>query len=99
NVGAAAVDRRAGAVRAAVGIGPVEAARGLYDQVAKALRVQPGAAQYRRHHLIVDQLVEGGLIAAAIGASGHVPLLTSVRPSTIIPNDVVIMTRIRKLSG
>ena len=84
---------------AAVGSACVESACGFDDQVAKALRVEPGAAQHRRHHLVVDQLVEGGLIAAAIGASGHVPLLTSVRRSTIIPKDVVIVTRVRKLSG
>src|SRR3954468_15004071 len=95
---AAVVPREAVSVAAAGG--SVEAARGLDDQVAKALRVEPGAAQHRRHHLVVDQLVEGGLIAAAIGASGHVPLLTSaVLLSTIIPKDVVIVTRVRKLSG
>src|SRR4051794_16333359 len=96
---AAVAPREAGTVRAAVGSACVKSACGFDDQVAKALRVEPGAAQHRRHHLVVDQLVKGGLIAAAIGASGHIPLLTSVRLSTIIPKDVVIVTRVRKLSG
>src|SRR3954447_19153461 len=96
---AAIVPEEAGSVAAPAG-GRVYAAGGLDNQVAKALRVKPGAAQHRRHHLVVDQLVEGGLIAAAIGASGHVPLLTSAALlSTIIPKDVVIVTRGRKLSG
>src|SRR3954471_19846556 len=97
---AAIVPEKAGSVAAVTGGGGVDAAGGLDNQVAKALRVEPGAAQHRRHHLVVDQLVEGGLIAAAIGASGHVPLLTSAALlSTIIPKDVVIVTRVRKLSG
>src|SRR4051795_10310288 len=99
NLWAAIVLRKAGSIAAPAGGGRVEAAGGLDNQVAEALRVEPSAAQHRRHHLVVDQLVEGGLIAAAIGASGHVPLLTSVPLSTIIPKDVVIVTRVRKLSG
>src|SRR3954467_13416923 len=97
---AAVAPREAGLVRAAVGSACVESACGFDDQVAKALRVEPCAAQHRRHHLVVNQLVEGGLITAAIGASGHVPLLSSAALlSTIIPKDVVIVTRVRKLSG
>src|SRR3954449_11747299 len=96
---AVSTPREAGSVAASTGGGRVEAAGGLDNQVAEALRVEFGAAQHRRHHLVVDQLVKGGLIAAAIGASGHIPLLTSVRLSTIIPKDVVIVTRVRKLSG
>src|SRR3954447_14365460 len=95
---AAIVPEEAGSVAAPAG-GRVYAAGGLDNQVAKALRVESGAAQHRRHHLVIDQLVKGGLIAAAIGASGHIPLLTSVRLSTIIPKDVVIVTRVRKLNG
>src|SRR3954453_16147165 len=96
---AVSVPRNAGSGAAPADFGRIEAAGGLDNQVTEALRVESGAAQHRRHHLVVDQLVKGGLIAAAIGASGHIPLLTSVRPSTIIPNAVVIVTRIRKLSG
>src|SRR3954453_22212967 len=96
---AVSVPRNAGSGAAPADFGRIEAAGGLDNQVAKALRVEPGAAQHRRHHLVVDQLVEGGLIAAAIGASGHVPLLTSIQRSTIIPKDVVIVTRVRKLNG
>src|SRR3954466_13454098 len=95
---AAIVPEEAGSVAAPAG-GRVDASGGLNNQVAEALRVEPGAAQHRRHHLVVDQLVEGGLIAAAIGASGHVPLLTRIGRSTIIPKDVVIVTRVRKLNG
>src|SRR3954452_13988787 len=95
---AAIVPEEAGSVAAPAG-GRVDSAGGLNNQGAKALRVEPCAAQQRRHHLVVDQLVEGGLIAAAIGASGHVPLLTSGLLSTIIPKDVVIVTRVRKLNG
>src|SRR4051812_14614661 len=96
---AVSVPRDAGSGAAPGSVGRIEAAGGLDYQVAEALRVEPGAAQHRRHHLVVDQLVEGGLIAAAIGASGHVPLLTSGLLSTIIPKDVVIVTRVRKLNG
>jgi hypothetical protein len=71
----------------------VDSPRGLCDHIAKALRVEPGATQHRRHYVIVEQLFEARLIAAAFSSSVHARLLTSKGSNTFNEKDVLIMTR------
>ncbi len=63
------------AVAAVIAPPVVDPTGGLDHHVANALRIEPGTAQDRCHDLVIEQIFEARLIAAAFRASGHDPLL------------------------
>src|SRR5216683_628520 len=72
---------------------------GFDHHLAKPLRIEPGTPQYRCHHLVVEQIFEARLIAAAFGASSHGPLLTCEILCSIGGKHVRIVTGVRKFRG
>ena len=72
---------------------------GRSHHVAEPLRVEARAAQDGRHHLVVEQIVEARLIAAAIDASSHLPLLPCQLICYIAGKRGLIVTRDRKFRG
>src|SRR5436853_1490178 len=78
---------------------PIHPPRGLRHHVAEALRIQAGAAQYRRHDVVGQQFVEARLIAAAIKASVHDPLLTYIIVGRFAANHVLFVTSGRVFRG
>src|SRR5215217_3023516 len=96
---ALAAPHRAVADGAIVDPAVIDPAGGLDDHLAEPLLVEPGAAQHRRHHLVVEQLVEGRLVVAAIAASGHGPLLASATVGSFDEKLVLIVTRPRNFRG
>src|SRR6266699_5047508 len=89
------------AVPAAVAAGGtvIDPFGGLDHHVAKALAVEPGAAQDRFHDLVIEQIFEARLVAAALCASSHGPLLTYDILCRIAPKHVRIVTRTRRFRG
>src|ERR1700732_791846 len=77
----------------------VDPPRGLHHHVANPLRIDPGAAQHRRHYLVGEQIFEARLIAAAVIASGHDPLLTCAILRRITRKHVLFVTPRRIFSG
>jgi len=77
----------------------IDSSGGRDHHRAKPLRIEPGATQDRRHDVIVQQLVEGRLIAAAIGASGHGTLPTCETLCRMAGKRVLIVTRDRRFRG
>src|SRR5437763_3916738 len=71
----------------------VDTPGGRRHHVAKPLRIEPGAAQHRCHELVIEQLFEARLIAAAFVASGHGPLLTCEIARTIAAKHGLFVTR------
>ena len=63
------------AAGAAVDPPVVNPSGGLDHHLANALRIEPGTAQDRFHDLVIEQIFEARLEAAAFRASGHDPLL------------------------
>src|SRR6266699_2039721 len=72
---------------------------GLDHHVAKALAVEPGAAQERFHDLVIEQIFEARLVAAALRAFSHGPLLTCDILCRIAVKHVRIVTRTRRFRG
>ncbi len=77
----------------------IDPAGGLDHQFTKALEVEAGAAQHRRHQLVGEQIIEGRLITAAFGVSSHNPLPTSKSVINISEKDVLIVTQVRNFRG
>src|SRR5437870_4829125 len=77
----------------------IDPPRRLRHHVAKPLRIEPGAAQHRRHHLVGEQIFQARLIAAAVKASGHDPLLTYEILRRITRKHVLFVTPGRIFSG
>jgi hypothetical protein len=77
----------------------IESMGGRDDHVSETARIEPGAAQDRRHDVVVEQLVKGRLIAAAIDASVHRPLQSCETLCNVGGKRVVIVTRDRKFRG
>jgi hypothetical protein len=63
------------AAGAAVDPPVVDPSGSLDHHLANALRIEPGTAQDRFHDLVIEQIFEARLEAAAFRASGHDPLL------------------------
>src|SRR5258707_10343291 len=96
---ALATPHRAVADGAVIDPAVIDPAGGLDDHLAEPLRVEPGAAQHRGHHLVVEQLVEGRLVVTAVAASGHGPLLASATVGSFAEKLVLIVTRPRNFRG
>src|SRR5712671_8208968 len=77
----------ASAVLAVASGAAIKAPRGLRHHVAKGLRIEPGAAQYRGHDVVGQQFFEARLITAAVEAPVHDPSLPArlyaASPSTV----------------
>src|SRR5712671_7631142 len=71
----------------------------LDHHVAKALAVEPGAAQDRFHDLVIEQIFEARLIAAAFCAVGHGPLRTYEILCSLAAKHVRNVTRTRIFRG
>jgi hypothetical protein len=78
----------------------IEPTRGFDHHGAETLAVEAGAAQYRRHHLVGEQIFEARFIAAACCDRGHVSLLLTCRIlRSLAGKHVRNVTRVRKFRG
>jgi len=77
----------------------LDPARSFHHHIAKFLRLETGTAQHGRHHLVREQIFEARLIAAAIPASSHDPLLTCAILCSLEAKHVLIVTGDRKFRG
>lgn len=70
----------------------IDPSGGLDHHVANPLRIEAGAAQDRFHDLVIEQIFEARLMAAAFCVSGHDPLRTYDILCNIDANNVGIVT-------